>query len=766
MRRRGWVWLICVALMACYGVWRCAGGQALQTDLLAMLPDTERNPVAEAAIRSLARSTGDRAMFLVRAGDEGRSKAAALCLAGALARSGAFQEVQSTLPEVDPGAVARFYASYRFRLPVAGPLPRPDTLKARVEGRLASPQAGPAPALDPLGHLDAFLAGLPFATLHLEVRDQLLAIPSPEGLNILISAGLAGSAYDPGVQQRVAAAVAAAQDEVRGAYPEARVLRTGVVFYAADARQAAEGEANLFSTLSMLCIFALYFAVFRTGRHLVLGLCCVVAGLATATAACLLIFGKLYLLTLVCGCSVLGVAVDYSFLYFAHQVGAGAAWRPRPALRRIMPALLIGLGTTLLGYAALLAAPFPGLRQIAVFSIVGLSGAFLTVLLVLPDWLERPGPSRPALLARLGSLLRGGARLWARPGLPLWLGLLALLLAFGAARSRVDDDVQGLIRPSAELARQEQAIRELTGLSNNGAFFLVEGPTAGAVLQREEALRERLAGLDPSAGLTGIQAVSCFVPSPASQEAALARRTAQQPDLDRALGQVGFKPGAIAAMDADLASAQARPLTVDAFFRTPFSTPFRMLWLGTTAHGVGSVVFPLGAPDSGRLAQAAAGIPGVALVDKARSVTGLLGHYRRIASWALAAAIVLVWLLLGLWRGLRAAGAMVAPPCLGMLFALACGALAGVPVTLFTVMALILLLGFGVDYTVFLEEGGPSDPSALLGVLLAASATLISYGLLAFSHTPALRGFGFTLALGVAGTIPLSFLALRPGEQS
>jgi predicted exporter len=109
---------------------------------------------------------------------------------------------------------------------------------------------------------------------------------------------------------------------------------------------------------------------------------------------------------------------------------------------------------------------------------------------------------------------------------------------------------------------------------------------------------------------------------------------------------------------------------------------------------------------------------------------------------------------------------MVAPPCLGMLAALAGCALAGAPVTLFTVMALILLLGFGVDYTVFLAEGGRTDPSALLGVLLAAGATLISYGLLAFSHTPALGGFGLTLALGVAGTILLSWMALRPGSRS
>jgi predicted exporter len=768
MRRQAWIWLLCVGLMAGYGVWRVGRGQALQTDLLAMLPDTERNPVAEAAIRSLARTTGDRAMFLVRAGDDRRGMAAALRLAGSLARSGAFLEVQSTLPQVDPGAVARFYTGYRYRLPGAS-LARGPALEALVQGRLASPQgglSGTAPALDPLGQLDGFLAGLPFSALRLELRDNLLVIPSPEGLNILISAGLPGSAYDPAVQRRVLAAVRDARAELRGAFPEARVLRTGVVFYAADARQSAEREANLFSTLSMLCIFALYFGVFRSGRHLVLGLACVAAGLATAAAGCLLIFGKLYLLTLVCGSCVLGVAVDYSFLYFAHQVGAGAAWQALPGLRRILPALLVGLATTLLGYSALLAAPFPGLRQIAVFSILGLAGAFLTVLLVLPDWLRQPGPPRPALLARLRRLLDWGAGLASRRRLPLWMGLLALLLAWGACRARVDDDVQGLIRPSQELLGQENAIRQLTGLSNNAAFFLVEGPSEGAVLSGEEALRLRLAGLGAADGLTGIQAVSCFVPSPAAQEAALERHRAQMPDLARALDQVGFRPEAVARLRADLADAQDRPLTVAAFFQTPFSTPFRMLWLGATAHGYGSVVFPMGDPDSARLAQAAAGIPGVVLVDKARSVTGLLGHYRRIASWALSAAILLVWLVLALWRGFRASTAMVAPPCLGMLAALAGCALAGAPVTLFTVMALILLLGFGVDYTVFLAEGGRTDPSALLGVLLAAGATLISYGLLAFSHTPALGGFGLTLALGVAGTILLSWMALRPGSRS
>ena len=773
MRRRGWIWVCCLLLMAGYGGWRCLRGGAVQTDLLAMLPDTERNPVAEAAIRALARATGDRAMVLVRAGDEARSQAAALRMAEVLARSGAFQEVQSRLPpevQADPASLTRFYTGYRFRLPAGGgPVPGPAVLKARLEARRASPQGGlggVAAAQDPLGQMEPFLSALPFASLHLELRDQFLTIPAPDGLNILISGGLAGSAYDPVVQDRVVAAFRAAQGELRGAWPEARILRTGLVFYAADARRAAEREANLFSLLSMLCIFGLYLAVFRSARHLLLGLACVAAGLVSAMCACLLIFGRIYLLTLACGASVLGVAVDYSFLYFAHQLGAGPDWAPRPVLRRLMPALLIGLGTTLLGYSALLAAPFPGLRQIAVFSIVGLGAAFLTVVLVLPDWLSRPGPPRPALLARMRRLLGGCSRLASRPRAPLALGLLALALALGATRARVDDDVQGLIRPSRELLVQEEAIRGLTGLSNNGAFFLVEGADEGTVLARETALRQRLAGLGADSGLTGIQAVSCFVPPPAVQEAALARQRALWPGLDRAMTQVGFRPQARAALGADLAAAAGRPLTVAAFLATPFATPFRILWLGPTVHGLGSVVLPLGAPDSGRLRAAAAGLPGVTLVDKARSVSELLGHYRRIAGWALAAAVVLVWLLLGLWRGFRAGSAMVAPPCLAMLAALGGCALAGAPVTLFTVMALILLLGFGVDYTVFLEAGGIQDPSALLGVLLAACATLISYGLLAFSHTPALGGFGLTLALGVAASILLSWVALRPGGRS
>ena len=87
------------------------------------------------------------------------------------------------------------------------------------------------------------------------------------------------------------------------------------------------------------------------------------------------------------------------------------------------------------------------------------------------------------------------------------------------------------------------------------------------------------------------------------------------------------------------------------------------------------------------------------------------------------------------------------------------------PLTLFGALALILVLGYGVDYPIFMREGGQEDPTYFIGVQVASLCTLISFGLLAFSRTPALRSFGLAVALGVLASTLLSILALGPERK-
>ena len=72
----------------------------------------------------------------------------------------------------------------------------------------------------------------------------------------------------------------------------------------------------------------------------------------------------------------------------------------------------------------------------------------------------------------------------------------------------------------------------------------------------------------------------------------------------------------------------------------------------------------------------------------------------------------------------------------------------GQPLQLFNVLALLLLLGMGIDYGIFLLEHR-GDRSAWLSVCVGAASTWLSFGLLALSSTPALRAFGLTLLLGI-----------------
>jgi predicted exporter len=79
----------------------------------------------------------------------------------------------------------------------------------------------------------------------------------------------------------------------------------------------------------------------------------------------------------------------------------------------------------------------------------------------------------------------------------------------------------------------------------------------------------------------------------------------------------------------------------------------------------------------------------------------------------------------------------------------------GVPLQLFSVLALVLLLGVGVDYGIFLLEH-PGDGVSWLAIVLGASSTLLSFGLLALSATPALRAFGLTMLAGIGAVWALS----------
>jgi predicted exporter len=784
-RRRGvllgWAALACIALAYC--VWRFAApaleGHAslppLQTNLLALLPKTEADPVAEQALDALAATMGDRTVYLVTSSDAAHAKAGARELARSLSESGALRGVIAQLPPFDVGQIARFYLPYRFQLlsgeDRAALASRSASLPDLVAERLFDPlRAGLAAPLadDPFGWLSRWLGTLPLATANLGIEDGMLVAHRGAATSVLVTATLPGSAYATSVQHAVREATAVAEAAAARAYPDVHIAHTGAVFYADAARRASEGDVHRIGIWSACGIALLMLWIFRSPKLIALGFLSTAIGIGCALAATMALFGQLHLLTLVFGASLIGEAVDYSIQYFVLYLCAGRKWDARQGLREVRPALIVALATSLLGYAILAWAPFPALKQIACFAMVGIATAFLSVTSLLPALLERAPRRAPtylfdgaARLLRVWQSLLDGRRAWFAAGLvlavalPGWLGI------------RSDDDIHLLIQRDPSLVAQERIVRDAIGVEDGASFFVVKGPTPEAVLERCEALGERLNAPLGGLRLAGWQSVSQFVP-PARRQAAdralLAQTALRSPDaLRAALVGAGFRTGAAARYVEAWTQGGAAPLSVDAWLATPWSQPFRHLWLGAVRDGGASsatsyaaIVMPLGASAAQvpALVALARTLPGVAFVDKAASVSRLFGAYRVDSALWLAGAAVLVLVLLIARYGVLGGVRVAMPVLLAVAVALAAFGYAGVPLTLFNWLALMLVLGVGANYAVFLREGclrPEADLGAVwTGVVLSAATTLLSFGLLAMSSMPVLKSFGATLAVGIA----------------
>ena len=172
--------------------------------------------------------------------------------------------------------------------------------------------------------------------------------------------------------------------------PQVEVAAAGVILYAAAAGAQAKWEVSIIGIGSLLGIVLLMWLAFYSLKPIVLIMVSIGVGCLGALSVCWLLFERIHLLTLVFGASLIGVRARLWHLFSMPSARRGQAMLDScQLLRRLLPALLLALVTTVIGYMGLALTPFPGLRQMAVFSALGLIFAWLTVVFWFPALVSR-----------------------------------------------------------------------------------------------------------------------------------------------------------------------------------------------------------------------------------------------------------------------------------------------------------------------------------------------------------------------------------------
>ena len=751
-RRLALIWLVVVALAGAYLAARLHDGLTFRTDLMALLPREDRDPVLQRADDAATRALSQRVVLLVGHPDRTQAHAATRQLAQSL--SGQIDIATSGFDRDSLQELGRLYFPFRRGLLSDGDRVllldgKESVLAERALARAFGFFGMGDPRLlrqDPFLLLQEFFTGLPLPSSRLAPDDGLLSVREGDTTWILIAGRLHGEPFALSVQKELSSALDPAIDVLKAAHPGLDVLRLGAVFFAqAGAKQAME-ESSLIGLASTIGIVLLVVVAFRSLSAVWCSLIVIGVGVLTALSACLWLFGELHVGALLFGSSLIGVAVDYC-LQYCTEIFAPDPADPRRRLRRVVAGISLGMAMTVIGYLTLLLAPFPGLHQIAAFSAIGLLAAWTTVVLWLPH-LDRTVPPRHgarmlAIAAAYLGLWEGAAHRRARR---LILSGVCVAGLAGLLQLHADDDVRRMQSLDTGLVAQQERIFALIGPASAGNIILVQAIDDEGALRIEEALAERLRPLVRQGALSSFQTLAQFVPS--------IDRQRQNRDLVR----MRLDPLLDAQMTAlGLEKAPDRPDD-----SAPFLTPADAIAVGPARAllsalllevlpGETTHVVLLSAPvRADEVRTAVRDLPGVRFVDPAGDFSALLGKYRERAILLLALSAGLMMPVL-LWRyGLKGAFRVMSAPVLAVALAPALRALTGSGFTFFDAMALVLILAIGIDYSVFCAETSTDRKAVtMLAVGLAACTALMSFGLLALSGVAAVHAFGATMLVGI-----------------
>jgi len=751
--------------LLCAAAWmRLDPRHLIDTDILSMLPVQHDAPALAAATDRSRQAFVGEVLVLVSGPDTPATRAAAEAARTAVSAHGL--KPDATAESI--GRLLALYKTHRYAL-----LDETQVARLKQDGAtalatdtavsLGSP-TGMVSAFgdDPGGHLSRFLSALPQLYPGFLPDGPFFTAMKDGQRYYLLRTELASGDFSKESASAAVAGVAAAKQAVRSACPGCTFAATGAPLFADAAQNEAQRESMVLSVASTLLIMLLIAWVFRSfAPHVLAGLQ-LVASVLAGTAAVILCFGSIQVITLVFGTTLLGIAIDYAFLYFAEYWFGGG--KPAEVMRAVRPGLYMGLATGVVSFAFLLLAGFPALDQFAVVSVAGLLEAGLLVVLLFPVSLTREAevPVNAGVLwpqRFIAAACRASA--WRS-----WLPLAALLLSVpGWFMLHTRDDVRALQNLPADLLATDASIRVTLGQVAPPGFFLVEAPDLEQARQREEALFDKLGADAPALADLGL---SRFLPSEARQQASLEAWNGVFSDLPRlraAFVRLGL-PAKLA--DRDAAAWAAADHTALAYEDLSAAAPdFARFVLpdGAQVALLGTVSGKTEV-DTQLLAQDAAAIPGVSFVDPLARIADTFQRIRVRATWLVIAGYLLISALL-VWRyGRREALRMLYPPLLSLGVALGAMGWFGEPLNLFGVVALILILGLGRDYAVFLREGGAERRSPALAVSLSALTMLFSFGLLALSHIPVLHVFGVATGVGILASFLSAPLSLPPTEST
>ena len=584
---------------------------------------------------------------------------------------------------------------------------------------------------------------------------------SSDGKRTFLIAQTRAPGFDSERQEQAMAAVRKSLAEVNS---QANAILTGPGVFAAESRRLIRRDAERLSMLSTLVILAMLVFVYRSALAVLLVAIPVAFGLLIGVLVVNVLFGSVHAITFGFAATLIGEAVDYPS-YLLLNTASGEV--TKNAARRLRVTLALAVLSTVVSALALTLSSFKGLAQLGVLTMVGVLVAGLATQYLIP-WL-------------LGDRLL----LFRRLNIPIvdsverarWPGIVAALTVAVAAAWLVhlhpawwQRDLAGISPVPPALRLQDADLRREMGAPDVSVFLASRGSNQQAALGAAESMLPVLQRWTEEKLIRSFDSPARYLPPLALQLERLRMLPAQsvlEHNLTRALKGVAFRPDAFQPFVDDVAAARATPpVTLVSYAGTPLGA--RLGAMVVELDGQWLALTPLsGVSEPARLSNELTliGVSNSQIVDLQQTSSNMVDGFRlaAVTQAAWGAALILMLLIAGL-RSPKRALYVALPAGAALVLTVALLVILGEQLSVFHLVALLLVLGVGLNYALFFErvaDDAAERARIRLSLAVCSISTIVTFGFLALSSTPVLHAIGATVSIGAVLALFMSALWAR-----
>lgn len=501
------------------------------------------------------------------------------------------------------------------------------------------------------------------------------------------------------------------------------VYLTGTPVHSYYASSRSMVEINIIGIISALFVLFLCLNYFKKPTVLLPIATSIILGALAGYFVTALMFPAIHVLTFVFSTTLIGISVDYSLHYFVCKTEDKSG---DDVIKEIFKSLSVSLLTTISAFLVLYFSHTELLRQIAVFTITGLITVYLFVVLFYPLI------SKKIDLNNTNPGVRWNFNFAPRIAKNILI-VMAIVALSGMFFVRTNDDIRSMYKPSEKLSNAEKIFADVAGINPKTSFVVVEGKNLQDVLEKEEQVAKLL-------GDTKYQAISKYIPSIKTQE------------KNRALMQRLYETEISPYTTALKASSKVPAGDYLEFDKETF--PFlENFFLGANKSLM--ILYDFNNPDVIKQ------VGGAEFYNVREDISNLVKECRINCAKLLIPVFLLLYALLAVIYKPKNAARIILPSLCACIFTTGLLGLLHIGLNLFHVIAMFLIIGFSLDYSIFRFNGEKLVKDA---VFMSCMTSAFSFFLLSLTGFKLISSLGFVLTTGLLSSYILSLL-LIPKEE-